>query len=60
MDIVPLRLKLKTFYYETRNFGSGDNIIYIENSHEGLLEKMRKIWNKITKLLGINNAEDFI
>ena len=43
MDIVPLRLKLKNFYYETRNFGSGDNIIYIENSHEGPFEKMRKI-----------------
>ena len=34
MDIVPLQLKLKFFYYEPRNYGSGDNMIYIENSHE--------------------------
>ena len=60
MDIVPLQLKIKNVYYETRNYGSGDNIIYIENSCEGFFEKMRKIWNKITKLIGINNAEDFV
>ena len=60
MDIVPLQLKLKNLYYETRNYGSGDNIIYIENSDEGFFGKMRKIWNKITKLIGINNAEDFL
>ena len=59
MDIVPLQLKLKFFYYEPRNYGSGDNMIYIENSHEWVFEKMRTIWNKITKLIGINKAENF-
>ena len=60
MDMVPLQLKFKKFYYETRNYGSGENMIYIENSHEGFFQKMRKTWNKITKLIGINNAENFI
>ena len=60
MGIVRLQLKFKKICYEKRNYGSSDNIIYIENSHEGFFGKMRKIWNKITKLIGINNAEDFI
>ena len=35
-------------------------MIYIENSDEGFFQTMREIWNKITKLTGINNAPDFI
>ena len=32
MDIVPLQLKIKNFYYQIRNYGSGDNIICIEKT----------------------------
>ena len=32
MDIVPLQLKIKDFYYEIQNYNNGDNIIYIENN----------------------------
>ena len=42
MDIVPLQLKIKDFYYEIQNYGSGDNIICIENSDKGFFEKMKK------------------
>ena len=42
MDIVPLQLKIKDFYYEIQNYGSGDNIICIENSDKGFFEKMEK------------------
>ena len=47
MRIVPLQLKFERFYYETRNYSSGDNIIYIENSHQGFFEKMRKYGIKL-------------
>ena len=30
--IVPLQLKIKNFYYQIRNYGSGDNIICIEKT----------------------------
>ena len=60
MNIVPLQLKIKDFHYEIRNYGSGDNIICIEKSDTIFFEKVEKIWNKIIKLLNINNAEDFV
>ena len=60
MDILPLQLKIKNFYYEIQDYNKGDNIIYIENSDEGFFETMREIWNKTTELLNVNNAEDFI
>ena len=42
MDIVPLQLKIKDFYYEIQNYGSRDNIICIENSDKRFFEKMEK------------------
>ena len=60
MDIVPLKLKIKIFYYEIQNYNNGDNTIYIENSDKGFFETMREIWNKIIKLININNAPNFI
>ena len=42
MDIVPLQLKIKDFYYEIQNYGSGDNIICIENSDKEFFKKMKK------------------
>ena len=35
-------------------------MIYIENNDDGFFQTMREIWNKIIKLIGINNAPDFI
>ena len=60
MDIVPLKLKIKIFYYEIQDYNNGDNTIYIENSDKGFFETMREIWNKIIKLININNAPNFI
>ena len=31
VDIVPLQLKIKNFYYEVQDYNNGDDIIYIEN-----------------------------
>ena len=60
MDIVPLKLKIKIFYYEIQDYNNGNNTIYIENSDKGIFETMREIWNKIIKLININNAPNFI
>ena len=34
MDILPLQLKIKNFYYEIRDYDNGDKMIYIENSNK--------------------------
>ena len=60
MDIVPFKLKIKNIHYEIEDYNNSDNTIYMENRDEGFFEKMRKIQNKIIKLLNINNAEDFV
>ena len=60
MDILPLQLKMKNFYYEIHDHNKGGKIIYIENSDDGFFQIIREIWNRITKLIGIKNAPDFV
>ena len=60
MDILPLQLKMKNFYYEINDHNKGGKIIYIENSDDGFFQIIREIWNRITKLIGIKNAPDFV
>ena len=35
-------------------------VIPIHSDDEGLFRKLRKKWNKIIELIGINNAQDFL
>ena len=60
MDILPLQLKMKNFYYKIHDHNKGGKIIYIENSDDGFFQIIREIWNRITKLIGIKNAPDFV
>ena len=60
MDILPLQSKMKNFYYEIHDHNKGGKIIYIENSDDGFFQIIREIWNRITKLIGIKNAPDFV
>ena len=60
MDILPLQLKMKNFYYEIHDHNKGCKIIYIENSDDGFFQIIREIWNRITKLIGIKNAPNFV
>ena len=60
MDVLPLQLKMKNFYYEIHDHNKGGKIIYIENSDDGFFQIIREIWNRITKLIGIKNAPDFV
>ena len=60
MDILPLQLKMKNFYYKIHDHNKGGKIIYIENSDDGFFQIIREIWNRITKLIAIKNAPDFV
>ena len=46
MAIVPLQLKIKNFFGELHTYTNN--------------KRNREIWNKITELIGINNAQDFV
>ena len=60
MKIVPLQLKIKNFFSELHTFINNDRIMFIYSDDKELFRKCRKIWNKITELIGINNAQDFV
>ena len=60
MDILPLQLKIKNFYYEIHEQNKGGKAIYIENSDDGFFQTIIEISNKITELIFINNAPDFV
>ena len=61
MDNVPLQIKIKFFCNEIENHKIGD-VIFIKNSDDRFFEKMREIWNKIIKLINIDDddASDFV
>ena len=61
MKIVPLQLKIKNFYFgELHMFANNTTLIPIHSDDKELFRKCREIWNKITELIGIDNAEDFV
>ena len=54
---MPLQLN---FYYEIHEQNKGGKIIYIENSDNRFFQTIREIWNKVTELIFINNAPNFV
>ena len=62
MTIVPLQLKIKNFFGELHTYTNNNNnrIMSIQSDDKELFRKCREIWNKITELIGINNAPDFV
>ena len=64
--IVPLQLKIKTFFGELHTYTNNNNnnnnniVIPIQSDDKELFRKCREIWNKITELIGINNTQDFV
>ena len=59
MTIVPLQLKIKNFFGKIHTYSNNNRFMYIHSDDKELFRKCREIWNKITELIGINNAEDF-
>ena len=60
MKIVPLQLKLKNFYGEILIYAYNHRMMPIHGYDKELFRKCRETWNKITELIGINNAQDFV
>ena len=59
MEVVPLQLKIKDFYGELKKFRKNGRVMFIHNNDKELFLKNREIWNKIIKLMFINNTPDF-
>ena len=60
VEFVPLQLKIKNFYDGLYTFTNNDKVLFIENDNEELFKKLREIWNKTIRLIGIDNAPDFV
>ena len=60
MMIVPLQLKINNSYDEINTPANNNRVMFIYNDDKEFFRKCREIWNKITELIGINNAPDFV
>ena len=60
MTIVPSQLKIKNFLGELHPYTNNNRVMPIHSDDKELFRKCREIWNKITELIDINNAEDFV
>ena len=60
MKVVPLKLKVTNFFDKIKKFTNNDRVMFIYNDDKDFFYKCREIWNKITELIGINNALDFV
>ena len=60
MKVAPLKLKVKNFFDKIKKFTNNDRVMFIYNDDKEFFYKCREIWNKITELIGINNALDFV
>ena len=43
-----------------RTYANKNRVMYIYSDDKELFKKCRVKWNRITELIGINNAEDFV
>ena len=60
MIIAPLQLKIKNSYNELNTFANNNRVMLIYNNDKEFFRKCIEIWNKIIKLIGINNPIDFV
>ena len=60
MKVAPFQLKINNFYNELNTFANNNRVMFIYNNDKDFSRKCREKWNKITKLIGINNSRDFV
>ena len=61
LTIAPLQLKTKKIFFgQLHTFTNGDRVMLIDSDGKEFFRKCREIWNKITELIGINNAQNFV
>ena len=56
----PLKIKIKNFLGNIDKLKNNITSVSIQSNAKKLFKKLRKIWNRIIKIIGINNANDFV
>ena len=56
----PLKIKIKNFLGNIDKLKNNITSVSIQSNAKKLFKKLRKIWNRIIKIIGINNAKDFV
>ena len=60
MNYVPLQLKMKIFSSKIHRLKNCITLMSIQSDDKEFFKKCREIWKRITKVIGINNAKDFV
>ena len=55
-----MQLRINNFSSKMEIHTNDDKVIFIYSDDEELFKKCREIWNRITKLIGMNNSPDFL
>ena len=56
----PLQIKINNFLGEKHKLKNNITLVSIKSDDNELFKKLREIWNRIIKIIGINNTKDFI
>ena len=60
--IIPLQLRIDNFYGDIQvdTYSNNNRIMSVFSDNKEIFKKCREIWNRINKLIGINNAPHFV
>ena len=59
-EIIALQLRIDNFYSRIHKYANNNRIMSTYSDDKELFKKCRDIWNRITKLIGINNTPHFV
>ena len=58
--IAPLQIKINNFLGEINKLKNNVTLVSIHSDDKKLFKKLREIWNGVIKIIGKNNANDFV
>ena len=56
----PLQIKINIFFGNIHKLKINITLVSIKSDDKELFKKLREIWNRITEIIGINNAPNFV
>ena len=56
----PLQTKINIFFGNIQKLKINITLVSIKSDNKELFKKLREIWNRITEIIGINNAPNFV
>ena len=56
----PLQIKINIFFGNIHKLKINITLVSITSDDKELFKKLREIWNRITEIIGINNAPNFV